>query len=1073
MNYLLKFLILFYFVFTEVVLANELHNTSFKHISTEHGLSQKTIQAINQDDIGFLWLGTQEGLNRYDGREIRVFRHNPNDITSISHDVIRDIAIDGNGNIWIATNGGLNRYNAASESFERYTLKTQKGNTVLRLNTLFIDANDTLWVGTDGNGIFYLENSANPRQPSVYDKVDYLSNADIRSIYEDSRGRLWIGSDHGGVTLIDKRTFRNFRFNKDESGSISHNNIRTIIEDSKGRIWLGTRGGGLNRYDELSKSFIVYRSSAEQKNNLIHDRVYKVYEDKHGTLWVATDGGISVYRPSKDDFINIVHKPSLPSGLSHNRVLSIYEDHGGMVWFGTLSGLNQWNPFSASFYHYRNIVEDDISLSNNTVNAFSEAKNGNIFIGTFGGGLNSLDIKNNQVKPVTNVPSRSLSLKRITSLMYDSEENLWVGSASRGIEILSPSLKKIAKYKHEPDDFNSISGNGITGILQDSDGEIWISTYDAGLNQFDKKNKTFNRFKRDPEATNVIINENLYTLMEDSDGYIWVTSDGGGISKFDKNTHNFSHFVHSPDRADSLSGNSVFSIYEDSKGRFWIGTQGNGLNRWEPEDRRQEIGRFKRYSMDSGLNSSTVYGVLEDKDGFLWISTTRGLNRLNPETDEIEHYNLADEIHYNELNQGAMLRAESGRLYFGGVNGVSAFNPREIKRNPNPPTVVITKISSENKGLLFNEPLDSLKEIVFNHKDYLVSFEFAALDFANPQKNQYQYKLEGLDNEWIDNGGFNRARFTNLPSGSYVLKVRGSNNDGVWSQDSVNLKVTVLPAPWLSWWAMAIYSFLFGLLLLLIIRSQASRLANQEMFKSQVAKRVDERTKLYNKNNDFLQEQLEQLRFRSNVDLETGLPNQKYLCDLVKANLQWISHYQGVTNVNSFRLCIALIKLPEIIDDSNLDNVNKGQLHTLIKAFEDKVNLLESEFKVLVRWGERELGVVFYCDNEAECERFIKQLHERLTSIYQDAGYQLSNNNTVKIGYSLIPFTGVTQALISSDNLMMLTEHVFYLVTNLSNVNITGITGVNQKLNSVKFRQIMEASTLSELNEIFRLIKSE
>lgn len=1051
--------------------ASDLSNTGFQHISTEHGLSQKTVQAIYQDKHDFLWLGTQEGLNRYDGRQVKVFRHSNNDKNSLSNDFIRDILEDKQGNLWIATGGGLNRFVRKSQSFQSIKLTNKDGNNVLRINSLFVDNDGIMWLGTGGDGLFWFDPSSDNFQINSFDTFDNLRNTDVRVVFEDSRGRLWIGTDGNGVSLIssDKKQQQIFLHNKKQKNSLSHNRIRSISEDHKGQIWIGSRGGGASRFDELSKVFKHYLHDPEDSHSLSNNRVYKIFEDNTQRLWIATDAGLSVFQPQKDNFIRIQHHPSQSSSLNHNRVLSIYQDSGNLIWFGTSSGLNQWNPISAKFVHYRHISENDNSLTYNHVHGFAENSEGIIYVATFGGGLNYFDPEKNLFNsfPTHLDEGSMLSGVRLTTLMVDTKQQIWVGTL-KGVDIFSQTHEKLANFHHDSNDPMSLSDNGVTDILQDSDGEFWISTYRAGLNRMNSEQIGFTHYRQSntPDGLN---NENIFQIMQDDDGYIWLATDGGGISRLDKHTGKFVNFKHDPEDSQSLSGNTAWSIYQDSKGRFWIGIQGNGLDLWEPEDRRQGINRFKHYTVEGGLNSSTVNGVVEDDKGLLWISTNRGISRLNPETNEIKAYNLADELHDNEFNQGAVLKAADGRFYFGGLTGISAFYPDDIAQNNHVGNVLLTQITSEGRSLKFDVPLSELKEITLDHKDYLVTFEFAGLDFAQPDKNFYQYKLEGLDSDWVNIAHLNRATFTNLPSGSFVLKVRASNNDGVWSDDSINLKVKVLPAPWVSWWAIAIYGLLFGLVLLLIIRSQALRLANQELFKNQVSERVDEKTALYIKNNDFLKEQLEQLKFCANVDIETGLPNQKYLCELVKANLQWINYSQELTDKQQARLCVAIIRiLPPNYHEENIDKV----INRIIKDFSQQITLLDVNFNLLVRWGERELGLIYYAHNKQEWIDFIVDMSERLSELLLQAFSSQFNEKPVSIGYTMLPFSGVNQGAVDSDNIMMLTEHLSHLVTTYPDSNVVGISGANQKLNNVKFRQVMNVEKLTDLSEIFTLDKS-
>ncbi|WP_196139006.1 two-component regulator propeller domain-containing protein [Aliikangiella sp. G2MR2-5] len=1048
-------------LFPTALVALDFENTNFQHISTEHGLSQKSVETIWQDSTGFLWIGTQEGLNRYDGTQIKTYRHDANDKSSLSHDLIRDIKEDASKNLWIATSGGLNRFIRANEKFEMFSLNTPEGKTITRINKIYVELNGRIWIGTEGGGLFYSEGVDRKVTFKQYEQIPELKNASVKAVYRDSRERLWVGTDRNGVYLIDRDLIRQFVSDDKVDDAISHNQIRSITEDSKGKIWIGTRGGGLNVFNEISKGFTSFKNKASDPNSLSHNRVYQVFEDSSQRLWIGTDGGINIYNREEKNFWRINHRSSQRSGLSHNRVLSIFEDQGGILWFGTLSGLNQWNPHTAAFQHYRKIIERANSLNNNTVYAFEEDPAGNILIGTFGGGLNILQPSSGQVTPLEQRTENLLSSRRIMSLLVDREKNIWVGSISNGIEVLDSRFRKMAHYKHNDTDNSSISGDAITSLMQDREGMIWVTTFGFGLNQFDPKSKRFKYFKRS-QNNSPHINEKLFFVMEDSDGYLWVASDGSGISRFDKSSNEFTHFLHDDTRRNSLSGNNVLTIFEDSKGRFWIGTLGNGLNRWEPENRRRGVDEFKHYGVQNGLNSSTVYGVVEDDSGALWISTTRGLNRLDTETDRIEHFNLAEEIHHNELNQGAALRASNGMLYFGGTNGVSAFFPQSIKKNPHAPSIALTRVSSENKVLYFDKPLNDLTEVTFTHKDYLISFEFAALDFAQPEKNQYKYKLEGLYDDWIDTQNFNRATFTNLPSGSYVLKVKGSNNDGVWSEESINLRVNVLPAPWFSWWAFSLYALGFCVVLLLIIRTQAKRLANQEVFQDMVTEKVANKTALHEKNNRFLLSQIEQMKHKVSFDSESGLPNQLMMSALVSHSLTTLDLMAQGERLLSWSLQISIIELESSYAETEEQS---RELSRIFSQFQSKFIGNDNNLEVF-RWGKNALGIVALVEKKSRLmtmETFcLNQLQKLLGS---DEAFRSGCQMTIVSVKA--PFEGVQHEKLNGESLLMLIEHLLQLI-KLSGKEISlRVCGVNQNINQAKMRQIMDASSLEEVRELF------
>ncbi|WMS86398.1 ligand-binding sensor domain-containing protein [Pleionea litopenaei] len=1013
----------------------ELENTRFQHISTHQGLSQKTVQSIYQDRTGFMWFGTQEGLNRFDGHTMRVYRHNSSDPDSLSHDAIRDVYEDQQGRLFVATSGGLNVFNAADEKF--ITLNIQVGGEpVLRFNTLYRDRSGMLWVGTDGHGLLQLvQTPSGYSAQSISDHVQ-LKTADVRVVFEDSRGRLWIGTDGQGVFRMHQQSLVHFSAESPES-QLSHNRIRDIIEDSKGRIWVGTRGGGLNRYDELNKSFIAFRHD-ETSNSLTHDRVYQIIEDDFSRLWIATDGGISVLDLNSERFVSIKHKSSQKSALTHNRVLSAYKDQGGLLWFGTLSGLNRWNPKYATFVHYRNISEDQYSLNNNTVYSLAQLDHERLAIGTFGGGVNILNLTDDLIRPLKTEQSKAT---RIMSMLVDSQQQLWVGSIASGVEVYDSLGNFTIGYQNNPEQPTSLSADGVTDIMEDSNGNIWIATYRAGLNRL-MNNSAFKRFNMS-ENTSGLLSESIFAMTEDDDGYIWLATDGGGLSRLDKTSGEIISIVHDAELDNSLSGNIASSIYFDSRGRLWIGTHGNGLNLWLPENRRKLKNVFTHFSINSGLNSSTINGIIEDKNGDIWVSTVKGVSRLDFSSMQFVNFNLADEIHFNELNQGALLASESGSLFFGGLNGVSAFDPDKLSKNTHVPKVVLTGIYDEHQSLTFDTPVEQLKQLQLTHQDYLIAFEFAALDYSNPEKNTYQYKLEGFDENWISAGQRSRATFTNLPTGEYTFKVKGSNDDGLWSDDSIHLKVIVLPAPWVSWWAFSLYALIFCMFLIWFIRVQAKRLASNDVFQDQVDLAVNDKTEIIRNHSQILEERFQKLADISMIDIDDGRPNHKYFIEQLDLILK-LTQDNSAFRVQRQQLTLFMLT-------SASDNLSELEFQ-----FHQNLSFVDPIIK-LSKWSNNQLVCCFFIED-------VKDVLPRLKELSKQTSFPVSSA-------MLRPYTTLANAIEQSDLLMLLLE---YLASfgHEHQQSYVAVTDVLQLIDSNTLREIVKRTDLAQ-QQIFKVYLSE
>ena len=837
-------LLLFLTLLGNRVMANGGH-IPFYHLSLKDGLSQAAVHAIAQDKTGFMWFGTQEGLNRYDGYRFTVYQADKENPASLSSSWISSLLVDQDGTLWIGTNGGgLNRLAANSQIFQRFKHDPENPNSLShnRIRSLFQDSNGFLWIGTDGGGLnrydpvngTFTRFLHNPNDPNS------LSNDRVRSICEDHNGFIWIATDGGGINKLDpvSGNFIHFRHEPDNRHSLSDDRVRKVYVDKENRLWIGTYQGGLNRLEPGSEDFIHYIHRNNDPRSLTPGIVRAIFQDRNGRLWIGTDGGLSRWQAESDTFIRYVHNPSDPMSLSDNRVISIAQDRGGVLWIGTFRGLNKWNAITGSFDLFRANPKDAQSLSSNIVTAFHQASPHEIWVGTFGGGLNLFDQATHRFQHFRHDPHdpNSLSDDRVMSLLVDSQGDLWIGSMGGGLDYYNPDTQHFRHYSHDPSDPNSLSANGVTAIYQDSHGLLWVGTYQGGLNVFDPKTGAFLHFRHDPLNPESLSNDQVLIITEDTQGDLWIGTDGGGLNRFKRDTKTFLHYQHDPDNPNSLSGNRIWSIYSQPDGSLWIGTSEGGLNYWHGSDRQQGIVTFFHYTKQDGLPSNAILGIVGDDNGNLWISTNRGLSRFTPATGKIKNFDSSHGLQGEDFNQGAYFRAQNGAIFFGGSNGFNAFDPKSIQDNHYVPPVVITGFYKFNEPVLANDQLKRTSIIQTGHRDYMIGFEFAALDYTETDKNQYQYKLEGFDQEWVHAGSLRRATYTNLEPGNYVFRVKASNNDGVWNEQGASVQLHVAPAPWFTWWAYSIYSFLAITLLWYAWQTHSKRLAQKmEWQKAQAA----------------------------------------------------------------------------------------------------------------------------------------------------------------------------------------------------------------------------------------------
>ena len=804
----------------------------FEQITTKDGLSQSTVNDILQDSKGFLWFATEDGLNRYDGYEFKVYRNDPYDIFSISGNQISSILEDANGILWIGTKGGgLNKFDREQEKFLRFTHHEDDPKSISHnfITTLFQDEAGVILVGTQ-KGLNILNPVTN--EFTVYTAMDEdagLSNALITTLFRDSNDFIWIGTTEKGLYRFDRKTgeIRHFLSAPNENGAISDNWIITLYEDKQQTLWIGTQSGGLCRYNEFRETFTCFQTDNQGASEISNNWVLSLYEDSRGVFWVGTLNGLNILNRETGEFTNFMQL-NYPINLSNNSITSLYEDRSGVFWVGTQDGaLNKFiRSSSESFTVYQNDPSNANSLSNNNIWAIYQDRDDDVWIGTQGGGLNRLDEETGTFKTYRHNPGdpQTISNDFINSILEDSYGNIWIGTID-GLNLYKKTGESFIHFKNDPDNANTISGNIITTIFEDSRGIIWVGTLNNGLNAYDDRTGEFRRFRYMANNPNTISHNKIWSMFEDNHGNFWVGTHGYGLNKYDRVRETFTRYTHDPDDENSISDNFVNAITQDAKGNLWVGTI-NGLNKFDPET---EV--FTKYTASDILPNNVIYGIIIDYRGHLWISTNNGIADFNPETGDVRVYDRGDGLPSNEYRFGAYHMGNDGSMYFGGINGVVVFKPDSIRDNPYLPPVVITdfqvfnqKVPISREGSPLKKAITETDEIILTWKEKVISFEFSALHFAAPGQNQYRYMMEGFDETWQDVGNRRFVSYTNLPEGyTYTFKVQASNKDEIWNRDGTSVKIKILPPPWKTWWAYGVYSVSGALLLIGFINFQIGK----------------------------------------------------------------------------------------------------------------------------------------------------------------------------------------------------------------------------------------------------------
>jgi ligand-binding sensor domain-containing protein/signal transduction histidine kinase len=772
----------------------------FDQISIEEGLSQSSVHVILQDSRGFMWFGTQDGLNRYDGYTFKTYKPYPDEPNSLSDRWILSLLEDKDGYLWIGTRlGGLNRFDPRTETFTRFLHDNDVPSSISdnHVNVLYLDRSDRLWVGTS-QGLDMFDRRSNRFIHYAYDPSiqEGITGKTITAIFQDSHARLWVGTSAGGLNLFDTQsnTFTSYQSNPKIKNTISDDYITSIAEGSNKVLWVGTQNG-LNKFRPETGNFERFQHDENDEQSIGSNMVNALHVDATGNLWIGTDNGLDRLSKATQHFIHYRNDPTYARSLSVDYIMSIHEDRGGVLWFGTYGGgVNKYDRQRDNFAYYRHEPTNKNSLSSNMVMPIFVDSDDYAWIGT-GEGLDRFTRSSNQVVHYKNSAARPSSIisNEIFSIAEDQEGILWIGTRE-GLESFDRNSFAFNHYQRNPEKPESLSANRVYEVYVDRQNNLWVGTA-AGLDRLDRVTGTFIHYSPQVENPNSLSGTFVNTIMEDSQGNLWVGTFDNGLNKFDPDTGTFTRFRYDADDKTSISNDSIQVIHEDAQGRIWIGTGGGGLNLYHPE-----TNTFTYFLEKDGLPNGVVYGILEDDQGNLWLSTNFGISRFNPETASFRNFDEGDGLQSNEFNSYAYAKSSNGEFYFGGINGLTVFHPSDITDNPYLPPITLTALTQGDEPIVTGSGVQTVQNLILRWPQNLFEFEFAALSYNQPGKNQYAYMLEGFDANWhfIDNK--RNGRYTNLPGGEYTLLLKGTNSDGVWTESAARINVQVIPPFWQTTW---------------------------------------------------------------------------------------------------------------------------------------------------------------------------------------------------------------------------------------------------------------------------------
>ncbi len=864
--------------------------------------------------------------------------------------------------MWIGTRGGLSSYNPEQKNFTNYNI--QVGNLANQAGEYVLDVTD------DGNGNFYLGTGYGL-------KIWNQKNLQTR-LYQSERNAL---------------------------GKLQTNLIRSVLVDSFDRVWVGTELG-LMEFIPDSEYFEFYPTELDDSAVLsqadgvrVSAAVWDIFEDSENIIWTATDGfGVNWLNREENKFVTLTNDPNDNNSLNTTISRTISEDKNGDIWVGNYpSGINVFERYTAAFRTFISNTNDDNSLSYGNVKQILEDEKENLWLAVESGGLNYFDTKSTTFKYIKHDPNdiNSIASDDALDMIIDKNNVMWIATWTTGISQYDLNTGEFRSILPDPNKKGALPSAHIWTVYEDSEGTIWVGAMGAGLFRYEEKTDSFKSYLYSEDDPGSILDGQIWAILEDSRGNLWIATQRA-LSRMDRRTERFTNFTNDRNKPDSISSNEVRAVFEDSKGRLWLGTNGGGLNQYDYIN-----GSFSAITEHDGLNSNIIQAIVEDDDGNLWLGTANGITRYNPDTGEIKAYDKSYGLQGNEFNTGSVYKARNGDLMFGGLDGYTRFNPRELKDNNVEPAVVFTGVQILNEEVeigessALEESIVVADQIVLDHTQNFISIQYAALNFRNSERNQYAYKLEGFDKDWYYVDQKRTVTYTNLDAGSYRLRVKASNNEGVWNEEGSSIGILVLPPPWKTWWAYTIYVLLvFGVIL--------SYVVTQRRINKRLELMVRDRT-------EELEAANKKLEKASLSDPLTGLANRRFLEKFIDADIAQVERLYGEWKKQGNEggppnSDIAFY----LIDVDHFKHINDSYGHGagdhVLVIMSQLLKEISRESSHVIRWGGEEFLLVSRFVDGSQAHK----LAERILHSVRDATFEIETGHvlraTVSIGFSLLPY---------------------------------------------------------------------